>query len=97
MKLKILCATLLALVLFTAAACAAYPLTITDFDGNSVTITEQPQKIISLTPATTEIIFALGAGERLVGDTDYCNYPEEAKAVTKIGGYSTISIEKSLH
>ena len=42
-------------------------------------------RIISLAPNVTEIIYALGAGNQLVGRTDYCNYPEEALAVTSIG------------
>ena len=42
-------------------------------------------KIISLAPNVTEIIYALGAGDRLVGRTDYCNYPEQALEVTSIG------------
>ena len=42
-------------------------------------------RIISLAPNVTEIIYALGAGDQLVGKTDYCNYPEEALAVTSIG------------
>ena len=42
-------------------------------------------KIISLAPNVTEIVYALGAGDRLVGRTDYCNYPEQALAVTSIG------------
>ncbi|KAA0257034.1 hypothetical protein FHQ18_10725 [Deferribacter autotrophicus] len=53
-------------------------------------------KIVSLSPSITEIIFALGAGDMLVGNTTFCNYPEEAKYVTKIGSYINPSIEKIL-
>jgi ABC-type Fe3+-hydroxamate transport system, periplasmic component len=52
------------------------------------------ERIVSLAPSNTEILFALGLGEKVVGVTDYCNYPEEAKKKEKIGGYSTIDIEK---
>jgi iron complex transport system substrate-binding protein len=54
------------------------------------------KRIISLVPALTEIVFAIGAGDNLVGITQYCNYPEETKNVEKVGGFSgaTISIEK---
>ncbi|HJJ48818.1 MAG TPA: ABC transporter substrate-binding protein [Methanocorpusculum sp.] len=94
MKLKLFCAALLALLICSGAACAAFPVTVTDSAGYTVTVTEQPKTIISLAPANTEIVYALGAGDKVVGDTDYCNYPEEAKSVAKIGGFSTISVEK---
>ena len=44
-------------------------------------------RIISLSPNITEILFELGLGEKIVGVTNYCNYPEAAKSITKIGGY----------
>ncbi|MDO5847492.1 MAG: helical backbone metal receptor [Methanocorpusculum sp.] len=85
---------LTALLVGGAAAAEWTPVTVTDFDGNQVTLTEKPDKIISLAPACTEIIYAVGAGDRVVGNTTYCNYPEEAKSVEKIGGFSTISTER---
>ena len=54
---------------------------------------EPPQRIISLAPATTEILFALGLGERIVGVTNFCDYPEEAKKKPKVGGMSNPSLE----
>lgn len=53
-------------------------------------------RIVSLAPSNTEIVFALGAGDSLVGVTEFCNYPEEAKPIGKIGGFSTPNIEKIL-
>ncbi len=53
-------------------------------------------KIVSLSPSITEIIFELGAGNTIVGNTTYCNYPEEAKKITKIGSYAKPSVEKIL-
>jgi len=82
------------LLMLCSAAQGAFPLTVTDSQGNTVTINEQPKTIVSLAPANTEILFALGAGDQVIGDTRYCNYPEAAKNITKIGEYSTISIEK---
>lgn len=52
-----------------------------------------PRRIISLAPSTTEILFALGLGDRIVGVTTFCDYPEEAKAKAKIGGMSNPSLE----
>jgi iron complex transport system substrate-binding protein len=51
------------------------------------------KRIISLAPSTTEILFALGLGDRIVGVTTFCDYPEEAKAKPKIGGMSNPSLE----
>ncbi|PYR85103.1 MAG: hypothetical protein DMG18_07270, partial [Acidobacteria bacterium] len=50
-------------------------------------------RIVSTAPSVTEILFALGAGDQVVGDTLYCNYPEAAKSKPKIGGYATPNIE----
>src|SRR5438094_9089794 len=50
-------------------------------------------RIVSAAPSVTEILFALGAGDQVVGDTLYCNYPEAAKSKPKIGGYATPNIE----
>ena len=70
-----------------------YPLTVTDDLGNSVTIEEEPQRVISLSPANTETLFALGADEKIVGRTDYCTYPEEAAEVDSIGSYTSPNTE----
>ena len=45
-----------------------------------------PHRIVSVAPAITEILFALGAGDQVVGDTTYCNYPEAAKAIWDFEG-----------
>src|SRR4051812_4728665 len=55
-----------------------------------------PHRIVSVAPSITEILFALGVGDQVVGDTTYCNYPEAAKAKVKIGGYTTPNLEAIL-
>lgn len=70
-----------------------YPLTITDDLGNEVTIEEEPKQVVSLSPANTETLFAVGAGDKVVGRTDYCNYPEEAKKIQSIGTYAEPNVE----
>jgi iron complex transport system substrate-binding protein len=71
----------------------AFPVTIKDALDNEVTIDAKPEKIVSLIPSNTEIAFALGLGEQVVGVSDFDNYPEEAEAKEKIGGME-INIEK---
>ncbi|ABN07540.1 periplasmic binding protein [Methanocorpusculum labreanum Z] len=70
------------------------PVTITDDYGYTVTITEEPSRIISLAPANTEILFALGLNDSIIGVTEYCNYPEEAATKPIIGGYTTVNVER---
>jgi iron complex transport system substrate-binding protein len=65
-----------------------------DQAGRTVHIENLPQRIVSLTPSNTEILFALGLGDRVVGVTDYCDYPPEAKTKTSIGGFYTPDLEK---
>jgi iron complex transport system substrate-binding protein len=65
----------------------------TDQSGRVITLSGTPQKIVSLAPSNTEILFALGLGDKVVGVTDYCNYPPEAKEKTHIGGYWTPDVE----
>ncbi len=71
-----------------------YPRAVTDDQQISITLTAAPERIISLAPSNTEILYALGLGDRIVGVTDYCNYPVEAGEKDTIGGFSTVSIEK---
>ncbi|MBN1784244.1 MAG: cobalamin-binding protein [Candidatus Bathyarchaeota archaeon] len=62
-------------------------------------LTVQPERIVSLSPSSTEILFAIGAGPKVVGVTDYCNYPPElnakieAEEIAKVGGYWNPSVE----
>ena len=91
---------ILALVLLLAGCTAQTdtavkeaPIQITDDLGRNVTLEEHPQRIISTAPSNTEILFALGLGERVIGVTEYCDYPEEAREKEKIGGFSTVDIE----
>jgi iron complex transport system substrate-binding protein len=69
-------------------------ITVTDDAGRTVTIAQTPHRIISLAPSITEDLFALGLGGKVVGDTTYDNYPPAAVNITKVGGFSSPSIEK---
>ena len=70
--------------------------TVTDDYGRTVVVPTQPQRVVSLSPAVTEIMFALGAQDLLVGRTDFCVYPEEAAEIPSIGGISNLNIESIL-
>jgi iron complex transport system substrate-binding protein len=88
---------LLLALLFSVACSTATPTpagVIVDDLGRSVNIEKIPQGIISLAPSNTEILFALGLEDKVVGVTEYCNYPAEALDKEKIGGYSTPDIER---
>jgi len=71
-------------------------MTVTDVLGRQVQLESMPQRVISLTPANTEILFSVGADWQLIGVTTYCNYPAEAKKVEPVGGFlpKSISLEK---
>jgi iron complex transport system substrate-binding protein len=72
----------------------AYPLTLTDDEGNAVTIPARPERIVSLTPATTEVLFAVGAGARVVATTSFDDYPPEAVALPDVASYQGVDVEK---
>lgn len=73
---------------------AAFPLTVTDDEGTAVAIPAEPQRIVSLTPATTEILFALGAGPRVIATTDFDDYPPEAVALPDVASFTAVDVEK---
>ena len=89
---------LLSIALIPFSSCAPANLTplgdVVDDLGRSVSIEKVPQRIISLSPSNTEILFALGLEEKVVGVTEFCDYPPEARKKEKVGGYSTPDIEK---
>ncbi len=79
------------LVFFTPFAFAK---TATDQFCGQVSIPDHPQRIVSLAPNITEIMFALGLSDRLVGATQYSDYPQAAKALPKVGSYVHLDVEK---
>ena len=91
---RILLIFLLVLSIFSGIALGWTPISITDDSGFGSIIETQPKTIVSLAPTNTEIIFALGLDDKVVGVTTYCNYPKEALNKSKIGGYATINVEK---
>lgn len=70
------------------------PFVVEDQMGRKITINKVPEKIISLAPSNTEILFALGLGDKVIGVTNYCDYPEEVKNKNKVGDYSEPNMEQ---
>jgi iron complex transport system substrate-binding protein len=92
---KTICALLgIILVLIMPVGTGAYPLQLEDQFGRSLTLERPPMRIISGSPGNTEILFALGLEDRIVGVTDWCDYPVEAKAKPKIGDIAPLNIER---
>ena len=72
---------------------SVYPLTITDALDREVTLEKRPERIVSLLPSLTEILFALDAGDKVVGVTNFCDFPQEATEKEKIGDLFNLNIE----
>jgi len=68
--------------------------TVSDETGRTVRIPVPVRRIVSLAPSVTESIYALGLENLLVGDTDYCDYPEAARKLHKVGGATNPSLEE---
>lgn len=67
---------------------------VTDEVGRTIRIPVDPHRIVSLAPSLTETVYALGADDRLVGDTDYCDYPPAAQKKQKVGGVINPNLEE---
>ena len=79
----------------TPTIVAEFPVTLTDDEGTSVTIDTEPHRIVSLTPAATETLFALGLGDRVVGKAqDVFNFPPEAASIPEVAVYDTVDVEQ---
>ena len=88
--IRLLAAVVLALVLVPRPAPA---LTVTDQTGRQLVLPAPPARVISLVPSVTEILFTIGAQDRLVGVTDFCDYPAEARRKPSVGGMLAPSLE----
>ena len=87
------------LLLFFSVAVAAhaatgFPVTVTDALERQVTVAQRPERLVSLAPSVTELLFALGLGSQVVGVTQYCDYPPEARTRPSVGGIVNPSLER---
>jgi len=81
------------LTITASPSAAAFPTSITDFQGRSVAISKRPERIVSIGPSNTEFLFALGAGDRVVGDDDFSDQPAAAATKDHVGGVK-VNLEK---
>lgn len=72
-----------------AAAETVYPLKVTDATGTELSFEKAPTKVVSIAPSETEVIYAIGAGDEVVGVDTNSNYPEEAKSKSQVGDMNT--------
>jgi iron complex transport system substrate-binding protein len=72
----------------TTTTAPAFPVTVTDDNGDTATVKAEPLRIVSTAPASTETLFALGVGDRVVGVTSLDDYPLEVKDIAKIGDFT---------
>jgi iron complex transport system substrate-binding protein len=75
-------------------AIPAFPTTLIDDEGTAVELSAEPQRIVSLAPSATEVLFALGAGPRLIATTDFDDYPPEAVELPDVASYTSVDVEK---
>lgn len=81
----------------TTGPSSAFPITITDDDGVSVTIDAPPERIVTFAPSMTEIVFALGLGDRLVGVSGpFDDYPPEAADIDEVGGAGDFGVDPNI-
>jgi len=78
-----------------APAGAEFPITVTDDEGTAVTIESEPDTIVSLTPATTETLFALGVGDRIAGKgEDVFLFPPQAADIPDVARFDGVDVEQ---
>lgn len=85
---------LLALLLAFNTQVHAETLTVTDDTGTAVTLNAPAQRIVSLAPHATELLFAAGGGSRIVGAVSYSDYPEQAKSIPRVGDNKSLDLER---
>jgi iron complex transport system substrate-binding protein len=87
---------LLACLSFALAMNASAGITVIDDDGNTVTLQKPALRVIAMAPHVTELLFAAGGGERIVGAVAYSDFPEAAKRIPQIGSNRQVDMERVL-
>ena len=81
------------LILCCFAGSVQAEISVVDSTGTALILQQPAQRIVSLSPHLTELLFAAGAGQQLVGTVDYSDYPPAAQEIPRIGAYNSISYE----
>ena len=82
-----------ALVFLLLTPCSLGEIAVVDDNGDSLKLTSVAQRIISLSPNTTEILFHIGAGEKIVGADEYSNYPPAANEIIRVNNHAAANYE----
>lgn len=83
----------LCLWLLSTSSALAAGISVRDDTGATVSLAQPAQRIVTLSPHLAETVFAAGAGGQIVGTVDYSNYPEAARRIPRVGGYSRFDLE----
>ena len=89
-----LCPMMIVLMLALVVAKTGEPGPARDQAGRTVSVPDNPLRVVSLAPSITEIVFALGEGGRLKGVTQHCDFPADAQALPKVGSYVHLDLER---
>jgi len=91
---KSTCKLLAGLTILAMAANASAAITVRDDDGNAVTLQKPAQRVIAMAPHVTELLYAAGGGDKIVGAVTYSDYPEAAKKLPRIGDNRQVDMER---
>jgi iron complex transport system substrate-binding protein len=86
----------LALITFFSVGAAVADICVRDDSGADVCLSKPAQRIIALSPGATELIYAAGGGDQVIAAVSYCDYPEAAKALPRVGSYNRFDQEAIL-
>ena len=86
----------LALITFFCVGAAVADICVRDDSGADVCLSKPAQRIIALSPGATELIYAAGGGDQVIAAVSYCDYPEAAKALPRVGSYNRFDQEAIL-
>jgi len=93
-EMKVGIVSTLTVILICFWASPSVGATFKDALGREISVPAQPKRLIALAPNLTEILYALGLGERIVGVTNHCNYPPEVRLKPKVGSYVHLNVEQ---